>query len=69
VIPVNHRYDEVSARAQVPLLDMQRLSAPTDNLEVGLNPDRDSTGDQAKRISLFTSVVDLALVLKHKYFS
>jgi len=69
VIPVNNRYDEVSAKAQVPLLDEQQLDATTDSFEAALHPNNGSSGVHARRFSLFTSVVDLALVLKRKYFT
>jgi len=68
VKPVD-RYDEVSTRAQaLELSDVQRLDATTDNFEVALYPNRDF-GNKARRICLSTLVVDLALILKRKYFT
>jgi len=68
-ITVNDHRDEVSARAQVPLSETQLLGVATDNFATALHPDSDFGGDQARNINLFTMVLDLALVLKRKYFT
>lgn len=66
---MNGRYDEVSARDQVPLSDVQPSDATTDNLEDALHPNRDSSDAKASRISLSMLIVDLASMLKCKYFT
>jgi len=70
VIPVHPLCDEVSASVQVPLLDAQQLDVSAKAAsDSHLVHDSDSSGGQARIINLLALVLDLADVLKRKYFT